>query len=546
MKKLTFSLSLKLIVWLVGSMAAVFALLGYQIVRIHRQNLEEMTNVMAESISNTIKDSTRYSMLQNHRDEVYHIIDTIGAKQGIKKIRIFNKEGKITFSTDINEVNTFVNTQAEACYGCHNLQQPLSHLDRPDRMRTYKSGNERIMGLISPIENESACSSASCHAHSPDKRVLGVLDVSLSLARVDRTIAQGQESMIERFIAAIIIVAVTFAILIWLVIHRRIKQLTRGTKQVAQGHLDYRIGVSSTDEIGELASSFNEMTERLYAANDELTTWAKTMERRVDEKTAELRRANEEMIRVERMASVGKLAAIVAHEINNPLAGILTYAKLLLKKLNSSSEISNERFKHELEMVAGESARCGEIVKNLLQFSRQSAPNLQPRDINEVVRQSIRLVQHKMDLMNLEVHLDLERNLPPVVCDEQQVKQALVALLINACEAMRPNEGSLEMRSRHIPERRVVELVVKDNGIGIDEETQKHIFEPFFTTKEAIKGMGLGLAVVFGIISRHSGKIRVESAPGQGAAFIIELPEKPELTVGCQRDFTTEAQSAQR
>lgn len=523
-------LSLKLIVCLVGSMIVIFSLLGYQSIRIHKRNLEEMTNLMAERISNTIKDSTRYSMLQNHRDEVYHIITTIGSKPGIKKIRIFNKEGKISFSTDASEVNTFVDKKAEACYACHSQEHPLDHLDRPDRVRTYMGADhERILGLINPIENAPACSNSGCHAHTPDKQMLGVLDVTLSLAGVDQTIAQGERSMIMTFIVAILVISAIFATLIWIMIYRPVKQLIRGTKQVAAGNLDSTIEVSSQDEIGELASSFNHMTRELKVANEELTDWAKTMEKRVDEKTLELKRANDQMIQVERMASIGKLAAIVAHEINNPLAGILTYAKLLLKKMGAISTPDAEVMKQDLQMIAGESARCGEIVKSLLQFARQTVPNLQPHDVNEIIRQSMRLVQHKMHLMNLETKIELEEKLPFVVCDEQQIKQALVALLINACEAMHPEEGLLEVGSRNCPERQSVRIIIKDNGIGMDEETQKHIFEPFFTTKESIKGMGLGLAVVFGIIGRHSGTIVVESAPGRGAKFVIELPVKPEM-----------------
>ena len=528
MRNLQFSLTQKLIISLVGSMAVVWGALGYQNLRIHKSNLEQMTYLMADSISNTIRDSTRYSMLQNHRDEVYHIINTIRAGNGIRTIRIFNKEGKISYSTNADEVNTFVNKQAEACYACHAQEQPLEHVDRPDRMRTFQGpSNERLLGLINPIENEKACSSAACHAHSPDQRVLGVLDVTLSLAGVDRTIAEGQKRMIRNLVAAILLIAIVIAALILRLIHRPVKQLIGGTRQVASGNLDYKIEVGSRDEMGNLAASFNQMTAELKQAHEEVSDWARTLEMRVEEKTDQLKRANEHMIQIERMASIGKLSAIVAHEINNPLAGILTYAKLLLKRAGSNTA-DPAQTKHDLEMIASESARCGEIVKGLLQFTRQTPPNLRLHDVNELVQQSLRLVKHKMDLMNMESKLQRAENLPPLVCDEQQIKQALVALLINACEAVRPGEGVVELSTRHVPGKRSVQIIIKDNGVGMDEETRKHVFEPFFTTKEATKGMGLGLAVVFGIVSRHSGTIRVESAPGQGAAFTIELPESPE------------------
>ena len=233
------------------------------------------------------------------------------------------------------------------------------------------------------------------------------------------------------------------------------------------------------------------------------------------------------------MASIGKLAAIVAHEVNNPLTGILTYAKLLLKKIKSNGEHPAwlEGAPRYLEVIASESARCGELVKGLLQFARQSPVYLRGNDVNELIQQSMRLVQHKMDLMNLQVRLRLQEALPPLVCDAQLIKQALVALLINACEAVRPGEGVIEIESRALREADGLEILIRDNGTGMDEAVQRQIFEPFFTTKDAGKGVGLGLAVVYGIVSQHSGTIDVESHRGEGTQFTLRLPLQPQRNV---------------
>jgi two-component system NtrC family sensor kinase len=329
--------------------------------------------------------------------------------------------------------------------------------------------------------------------------------------------------MIMNVIGAILIISMLVGTLIWVMVNRPVKRLIVGTKRVAAGELDYKIRVSSQDELGELASSFNRMTAELKGANNEINEWAKTLETRVDEKTAELKRAHEHLIHVERMASIGKLAAIVAHEINNPLAGILIYAKLLLKKI--AGDGSAEESKQYLSMIASESARCGDIVKNLLQFSRQNKVNLEPNDINEIISQSLRLIQHKVDLMGFTTEVRLDPAVNHVVCDAQQIKQALVALLINACEAMKQGEGVLRIESRRLPSRRAVEIEVSDNGVGMDKDTKSQIFEPFFTTKEQGKGVGLGLAVVYGIVNGHSGDIEVRSSPGMGTTFVIRLPE---------------------
>jgi len=433
------NLSLKLTICLIGGMAAVFSVLGYQNVRVNRQHLEDMTFAAGDRISDTIKRSTRFGMLNNHREQVHQTINAIASQPGMNKIRIYNEEGKVSFSTDENEASTQVDKKAEACYGCHAERQPLARLNRPDRTRIYPGPNgERILGLINPIENEPSCSNADCHAHPAGQRILGVVDVTMSLAKVDETIAAGGRQMITNLIGAILIISLMVGALMWVMVNRPVKRLIVGTKRVAAGELDYKIRVSSQDEVGELATSFNRMTAELKHANHEINEWTKTLESRVEEKTAELKQAHEHLLNVERMASIGKLAAIVAHEINNPLAGILIYAKLLLKKLAGSAGAGLEDSKQYLSMIASESARCGEIVKNLLQFSRQTRVNPEPNDVNDIVLQSLRLVQHKIDLMGITADLQLGGGLSQILCDAQQIKQALVALLINACEAMKP------------------------------------------------------------------------------------------------------------
>ncbi|GBC80961.1 Sensor protein ZraS [bacterium HR10] len=538
-RRWTSSVSVKLTLWLIASMAFVFSLLGYQTLRLHKRDLEQMTIASADRTSDVIKRGLRYSMLQNHRDEIYHTLLTIGAQPGIHKIRIFDKEGRISFSTDAREVNTFVDKRAEACYGCHAQEQPLVRLDRPDRVRVYLGERgERILGLINPIENEPGCYTASCHAHSPAQSVLGVLDVTLSLAPVDAAIAEGQRQLFFLFLGSILFVALVVVAVTAVMIHVPIRHLKRGTERVASGDLDHKIPLTARDELGELAASFNAMTEELKRAHEELTSWARTLEERVAEKTAELRRTHEQMMHAERMASIGKLAAIVAHEINNPLSGILTTAKLLLKKMGdhgfSPEDLANAR--QYLEMIASESARCGEIVKNLLQFVRPSRAHFQPHDVNELIRQSLRLIQHKIELMSLQTEVQLDPDVPPVVCDGQQMRQALVALLINACEAVRPEEGMLTVTSRFLPEAQRVEIAIRDNGVGMDEETQRRIFEPFFTTKEKEGSLGLGLSVVLSILHRHGGDIHVQSALGHGTTFTLRLPLTPPTGAEDQTD----------
>jgi len=532
MRRFTHSLATKLTACVVGSMALLFGLYGYWNVRLGRQTQHEMIYQNADRISDTIRRSIRYSMLRNQREEVFHIINTIGHESGIGRIRIFNKEGRITFSTDAQEVGQFVDKKAEACYACHAQAQPLTRLDRPDRMRIYRvRDGTRVLGLIRPIENEPDCSNAACHAHSAGNRVLGVLDTNLSLASVDQAVAESQHRIIFFTIASILIVSLISAGLIWVTVHKPVRQLTEGTNHVAQGDLGYSLPVNSSDEIGSLAASFNRMTEELKRAQEENLEWTRTLEERVRQKTDELERAYHHLVQSEKMASLGKLAAVVAHEINNPLAGILTYSKLVARMAEKGFE-GNERLgeaRNYMQVIEAESRRCGAIVKNLLTFARQAPLNPQKNDLNSIAERCLLLVGHQMSLQNIDLEKALDPDLPPVYCDAAQVQQALLALMMNAIEAM-PHGGRLSVRTAYEPQRRVGRVVVSDEGPGIPEDVLPHIFEPFFTTKEEGKGVGLGLAVAFGIIQQHGGTIAVVSTPQKGTTFTVLLPQ--EASVG--------------
>lgn len=529
------NLSLKLTLCLIGGIVITFSVLGYKIIRLHRENLEEATYAAGDRITETVKRSTRYGMLNNRSDEINQIVTSIGSQPGIEKISIFNKAGEIKSSTDERDLFTRVDKTAEACIACHTRVagadlsgSAVPHqLSRQERTRIFiEAAGQRTLSVINPIENEPGCANAGCHAHRADTKVLGMINVRMSLDAVDSAINASRRQMLTSLIAAVVLLSVLFATLIWLMVHRPIRQLIAGTNHVAAGELDYKIRINSRDEFGELAHSFNRMTGELRRANAEISDWARTLEDRIKDKTIELEQAHQHVLRVEKLASIGKLAAIVAHEINNPLAGILVYARLVLKRLgrNGDAEAERDDTRKHLETIAAESARCGEIVKGLLQFSRQTRPYMKPNDLNAIIKESVRLVQHKIELSGVAAITKCEPDLRQIVCDEQQIKQALVALLINACEAVYPGEGVITITSRYLADDRVAQIRVSDNGIGMDDETRQNIFEPFFTTKEQGKGVGLGLAVVYGIVTGHAGEIEVESAPGCGTTFVIRLP----------------------
>lgn len=524
--RLSRSLSAKLIALLLAAMVAIFSLLGYLNIRLHRQHLEAATLLSAERVSDVIKRSTSYYMLRNDREGLYHIIGTMANEPGMVRIRIFNQEGRISFSTDPSEVNTYVDKRAEACYACHAQAQPLVHLNRPDRFRIYRLTNsQRALGIINPIENQLSCSTAECHAHPPTQKILGVLDTNLSLERADASVAEGSRKLLAYTLLAVLAISLLSGLFVWRVVYHPVKALKAGTERLTRGELGYQIDLRSNDELGELAASFNTMSRELSQAREEVTAWARTLEDRVEQKSRELKRAHEHMLQVEKMASIGKLAAIVAHEINNPLSGILTYAKLLKKWLERGDwdQARRGEVASSLELIESESRRCGEIVRNLLMFSRAAPMNLERANLNAVVDRSVRLVQHQMELANIQFQAELAADLPAVECDPSQIEQVLLALIMNAIEAM-PRGGNLWLRSRLLADGDEVELQVRDDGVGIQPDILPHLFDPFFTTKESVHGVGLGLAISRSIVERHGGRIEVASEPGRSTTFTVTLP----------------------
>jgi two-component system NtrC family sensor kinase len=304
-----------------------------------------------------------------------------------------------------------------------------------------------------------------------------------------------------------------------------VKTIIKGTREVSSGNLENAIRITGKDEMGVLARSFNEMTGELKKAKEEITIWSNQLENRVKEKTEELEKTQKRNLQIEKMASLGQLSATVAHELNNPIAGILTYSKLIQKKLhkdNISEEDKNSILKH-LKMIETESARSGEIVKNMLLFSRQEAINVKSQQLNEIVEASINLVNHHLRLHNITLVKDLQEDLPLVEVDDNQIKQALLALYVNAVEAME-SDGILTVRTRRKKIQNFVSIFVEDSGKGIPESVKSQIFEPFFTTKNEVKGVGLGLASVYAIVQRHGAEINVYTELEKGTTFEIRIP----------------------
>ncbi len=515
-----FLLSLMLVLVLFGLYSTIYSTKQKRI-------YEDLIGLSAYRVSDIIKKSLYRYMLTNERDELYRAIVVMGAEPGMELIRIYNKKGEIKFSTKESETGQIVDMKAEACYACHAANQPIQSLPTKKKTRIYQSPDgRRIMGLINPIKNAPECSNQVCHAHQPDQTILGVLDVQMTLGELDLAEVKTRWAVLTVSIILVVLAAFLFGGIVYLLIYRPIHTLQTGTIRLATGDLDYRITLERRDELGMLARSFNNMAENLKKAYTELKDWSTKLEKRVEEKTEELEQMHHNMLQVEKMASLGKMAATVAHELNNPLAGIVTYAKLLQKRVSKSLQFDGNKDKmiKDLDLIQSESMRCGNIVRNLLAFARGTSTHFQPCNLHGIVERAMGIVKHHMELANVEASSHVEIEPANIICDSDQLLQALVALIVNAVEAM-PGGGQLEIAARNVyGELNHILISVKDTGVGISEEVRGKIFEPFVTTKKDKKGVGLGLAVVYGIVQRHKGRIWVESKEGEGTTFFIELP----------------------
>jgi two-component system NtrC family sensor kinase len=295
-----------------------------------------------------------------------------------------------------------------------------------------------------------------------------------------------------------------------------LRRMVAATNKIAQGDLNQHVQLDVRDEIGQLAQSFNQMTERLKSANENLIQWGKTLEKRVEERTRELRETQAVLVQSEKLASLGKMAAGVAHEINNPLTSILLNTHLMLEKLDKRHE-----FYENLDLIADETSRCTEIVKGLLEFARQNPPQKVYTDVNDLIERTAQLLDNQASFQNIRIVRDLDPGLPPVKLDKNKIQQVFWNLMLNAFEAM-PKGGELTVSGRLSPDKRYVEVRFVDTGVGIPKENIHKLFDPFFTTKSS--GTGLGLAVTYGIIEQHDGKIEVTSEIGRGTVFTLSFP----------------------
>ncbi len=466
---------------------------------------------------------------------------------------ITNLEGDVLSQTGSYDIDSDQWSLAEVPQSDEGKLQDVHHvIDR--------SGRE-ILVMMAPVMTQketisrenlgitSGLNQSISYTYTP--KLIGYIALGLSMENVNQSIASAREAVIMLSILVVIttIIMVTFIVN---AVAKPVTELVEVTDQISRGDLSRKVEINQRDEIGHLARTFNVMIESLKQSRDEIEEYNRNLEEKIIERTQQLEAAQAQLIQSEKMSAIGQLAAGVAHELNNPLGGILGYAQFTLEKLHkhcddtaTTKDIESYiRYVSDIEMQA---RRCKTIVQNLLKFSRSSrTAEFEPVDLNKAIEETVSFVEHQLHMNQIDLEVALAPDLPRIQGNTSQLQQVFTNLIINAMHASEPG-SVIRIVSRYSPAvgefGGAVELLFLDHGHGVSKENLKKIFEPFYTTKEVGKGTGLGLSVSYGIIREHGGEILVSSEAGEGSTFTVILPvQKTPL----HSDKTRESQPDQR
>ena len=478
----------------------------------------------ADVLSEMILRDSHHLMLADNREQLQLMIEEIGKTPRVKRVRILGKAGVVNFSMNKNELGTVLSETDESCAFCHIGDSKAlvdATIEKRSRVFSDDSGNQ-YLSITRGIYNEPTCYTADCHFHSPEEKKIGVLDLVMTQGDMADLAHTHHADVITSTTIMLVILSLCHYLLTRKYICDPIQGLLEKTQALAAGDLSARVTIRSKDEIGELGRSFNIMADNLTQAQIELKDWGNTLELKVEQRTAEMSDMQSQLLRSAKLASMGELVAGVAHEINNPLTGILMFASLSSKTPDLPQQV-----KDNLDLIVSETGRCAKIVRGLLEFARESFPEKKQDSINRIIEHTLTLVSQQIILQDVDIQCHCGDSLPDLEVDADQLQQVFFNMFINAGQAM-PNGGTLIISTQWIDKDKEIEIVVEDTGTGISQENLDKVFDPFFSTKSQ-KGFGLGLSVSYGIIKNHGGRVDVKSREGEGTRFSIYFPVDDEL-----------------
>ncbi len=515
------SIAAKLIIAIGLLMIVLSFIFWYSILQKQEKDVLSIATKYGYSFINFTKESTQHSMLTSQREETQRMIEILSTPEGVQKVSIYNHSGNISFSSRKDDVGKGVDTNSLSCTGCHAETEKGSLLSSPLKWSVDKDKDGYTsLKIVDAINNAPGCSSAACHAHPEANKILGFVEAELSLALLDEAMFKQGLALTAYVVMFVLAVSLFLGIILYKIVSKPVNELVTGMEKAAAGDLDHSVEIRSVDEIGVLAGAFNSMIRDLKGARDQRERWTQTLEDEIAKKTEEIRKTHSNLMQTEKLASLGRMAAGVAHEINNPLTGVVTFAHLLKKRFAQDSPESED-----LDIIIEQSERCAKIIKSLLTFARATPSEKGKVSVNDVLHRTIFMVKNQAKFFHIKFVLDIEEIPFVVVGDSSQFQQIFLNMFINAADAM-GGRGSITVKTRGITEddKKYVEIEFTDEGCGIKEEDMPKLFEPFFTTKPVGKGTGLGLSVSHGIVKHLGGHVKVKSTVGKGTSFFVRLP----------------------
>ncbi len=486
-------------------------------IRSQREQLVSEALEIMDSLGEVARLSIREEMLRYSPNRLQQALSGIGAGKTVERIRIFNHTGTIVYSSQQSELKTQIDQQASQCVVCHGSKERPHQLSLSARKRLYASPDGHgMLGVIIPVYNEPSCFNASCHAHSPERTILGIIDIDGSLERTDALIRSSAVRILSMGVAMTAFMILAIKLVTDRFVAHPLQDLAAVARRAAGDDAKHGTAAKTGDEFVFVAQALNKMSEDVERARSSLDQWGCRLEQMVCERTRDIQETHQQLIRSEKLASLGKLAAGVAHEINNPLTGILTFGQLLLDELPPGSSQHQD-----LEIIVRETIRCRNIVRGLLEFSRQAAPEKSPVQIHRLMDEVLQILRTHESFQNIRIETSYAPETPLIMADSDQLKQVFFNVVINASEAM-TGGGAMKIVTRWISDQSLVTVRIIDDGPGIHPEHRNKVFDPFFTTKEM--GTGLGLAISYGVIKTHQGDIEIISEEGKGCEVVITLP----------------------
>ena len=499
---------------------------------ISKEYLNTVIQQSGNNIGSIVEGALYHSMLTNDRSALQNTLDIINILPGIEDINMYDNQDNLVYSPFSSDPTDYNNPN---CKDCHtNIKTMFPGKEKSFRIVNIDSECEmsqkdydfRLLLIRSPIVNQKSCYTSSCHAHNESDEVLGSFVIRIPLEYLDTAV---RKSSTNFFLLAAITTLLLVTFLMFFTrkkIKNPLNAIIKASEAVSKGDKNTRLEIKPNQlhDMKMVSSAFNEMLDNLQSATSELQNWSQQLEYKVQKKSEELSEMQNELIHVERIASLGKLSSSVAHEINNPLSGVLTYTKLVHKQLHKLKLDDTEKLPmlKYLKVIEEETKRCGDIVKGLLDFSRKDQLDFKTSHLHKVLREAYTLVDHQMKIANISFFTDFSAARDLIHCSENQIKQACIAILMNASEAVIEN-GEILMKTSN-PDEDNIKLEIRDDGVGINPEDIPHIFEPFFSAKQKASGIGLGLAIVHGIVQSHNGKVEVDSELGKGTTISIIFP----------------------